>query len=57
MKKTVCPYCGRTMIDDEYSIRHRCQFCKKFFDGWKEQLHDEVNEIFREIKEPNKVSP
>lgn len=57
MRKTICPHCGKTMYDPDYSERHRCQFCKEFFDGWKERLHEEVCEVFREIKEPNKVSP
>ncbi len=30
MKKTVCPYCGKTMIDDDSSFRFRCQYCKEW---------------------------
>lgn len=30
MKHTVCPYCGKTMIDDNHSFRFRCQYCKDY---------------------------
>ena len=31
MKKTICPYCGKTMIDYDSSFRFRCQYCKEWF--------------------------
>ena len=30
MKKMVCPYCGKTIIDDDFSFRFRCQHCKEW---------------------------
>lgn len=30
MKRTVCPYCGKIMYDDDDSFRFRCRFCKEY---------------------------
>jgi len=46
VKRTICPYCGKTMIDDNDSIRFRCQYCKQFFDEkeWEPELHERIIE-------------
>lgn len=31
MRRVVCPYCKRVMIDDDFSFRFRCQYCKEYF--------------------------
>lgn len=31
MKHVICPYCKQVMIDDDFSFRFRCQYCKEYF--------------------------
>ena len=42
MKHTVCPHCGKKMVDPDYSTRFRCEFCKQFLDDWKKDLHEKL---------------
>lgn len=44
MKYTVCPYCGKTMLDNEHSFRFRCQYCKEYLiDIDKEHCRPDTN--------------
>lgn len=45
MKRYVCPHCGKTMYDDEQSIRFRCQYCETPVSGWEKELHDKLEEV------------
>ena len=55
MKRTICPYCGEEMLDDDRSTRFRCQYCGKLFDGWKEELHETLKEAIPTRMEENGV--
>ena len=48
MRKTICPYCGKIMYDDNDSIRFRCQFCKEPIDGWQKALRERLEESLPE---------
>ena len=30
MKYTICPYCGKTNIDNDTSFRFKCGYCKEW---------------------------
>ena len=54
MKYYKCSKCKKEMVDNETSIRFRCQFCGKFVDGWKNELHTKLKESFAGITKENK---
>ena len=44
MKHTICPYCGKTNIDNDTSFRFKCSYCKEWLiDLDKNHCRPEVN--------------
>lgn len=44
MKRTVCTYCQKVMIDNDSSSRFRCRYCGEFMENWQAELHEKVLE-------------
>jgi len=52
MKRTICPYCGKTMIDYDNDFRFRCQYCKEWLVDLDKD-HHRPETYFKEKSESN----